>query len=201
MDIQKEMRETISKNIIFYRKKCGLTQAQLADKVGYTDKSISKWERGESVPDVFILKELANIFGIKVSALLDEDAAKSPRNFVYTKRKSVLFLYAFVAVYAIAVLLYATFSMIFPDENRLYLIFIYALPVASIVLLIMNHTWKVPVLSLILRSIVLWSAVASLFFSFHSFWLIPKDYYLFFVAVPVQALFILWYFRNKKELK
>ena len=66
MDIQKEMRETISKNIIFYRKKCGLTQAQLADKVGYTDKSISKWERGESVPDVFILKELANIFGIKV---------------------------------------------------------------------------------------------------------------------------------------
>ena len=63
--------------------------------IKYFDKSISKWERGDSVPDVFVLKELANIFGIKVSALLDEDAAKSPRNFVYTKRKSILFLYAF----------------------------------------------------------------------------------------------------------
>ena len=201
MDIQKEMRETISKNLIFYRKKCGLTQAQLADKVGYTDKSISKWERGESVPDVFILKELANIFGIKVSALLDEDAAKAPRNFVYTKRKSVLFLYAFVAVYAIAVLLYATFSMIFPDENRIYLAFIYALPIACIVLLIMNHTWKVPVLSLILRSIVLWSAIISIFLTFHTFLDVEKDYYLIFIAIPLQTLFILWYFRTKKELK
>ena len=201
MDIQKEMRDTISKNIIFYRKKCGLTQAQLADKVGYTDKSISKWERGDSVPDVFVLKELANIFGIKVSALLDEDAAKSPRNFVYTKRKSILFLYAFVVVYAIAMLGYVTLSMIFPEENKLYLIFIYALPIATSVLLIMNQTWKVPVLSLILKSVILWSVVLSLFVSFHSFWLISKDYYLFFGAIPLQALFILWYFRHKKVLK
>ena len=125
MDIQKEMRETISKNLIFYRKKNGLTQAQLAEKLGYTDKAISKWERGEGVPDVFILKDLANIFGIQVSTLLDEQEAKSPKNIVYTKRKSVLFMWSFVLVYAIATLAYVVLSMIFPHENRLYLLFIY----------------------------------------------------------------------------
>ena len=155
MDIQKEIRATISKNLIFYRKKSGLTQAQLAEKLGYTDKAISKWERGEGVPDVYILKDLANIFGVSVSVLLDEENAKSPKNILYTKRKSVLFAWAFMLVYAIATLTYVVFSMIFPNEYRFYLIFIYALPVASLVICILNRIWKVPLLSLIFQSILI----------------------------------------------
>ena len=126
MDIQKEIRATISKNLIFYRKKSGLTQLQLAEKLGYTDKAISKWERGEGVPDVYILKEMANIFGISVSVLLDEDNAKSAKTFIYTKRKSVLFMYAIALVMAIATITYVTFSMIFPRADWFYLMFIYA---------------------------------------------------------------------------
>jgi len=198
MDIQKEMRDTISKNLIFYRKKCGLTQAQLAEKLGYTDKAISKWERGEGVPDVFILKDLANIFGVQVSTLLDEEI-KSPKRIVYTKRKSVLFAWAVALVYAIATVLYVTLSMIFPHEHRLYLLFIYAIPLASIVICALNRVWKVPVLSLIFQSILIWTLILSLYLTFHNVLHLLKDYYLFFAGIPLQALITLWYFRNRKE--
>lgn len=198
MDIQKEMRDTISKNLIYYRKKCGLTQAQLAEKLGYTDKAISKWERGEGVPDVFILKDLANIFGIQVSTLLDEEI-KSPKNIVYTKRKSVLFMWSVALVYAIATGLYVILSMIFPHENRLYLLFIYAIPSSAIVMLGLNKVWKIPVFSLICQTIVIWTSILSLYLTFHNLLNILKDYYLFFAGIPLQALIILWYFKDKKE--
>lgn len=198
MDIQKEMRDTISKNLIYYRKKCGLTQAQLAEKLGYTDKAISKWERGDGVPDVFILKDLANIFGIQVSTLLDEEV-KSPKKIVYTKRKSVLFMWAVALVYAIATVLYVTLSMIFPHEHRLYLLFIYAIPVSAIVMLALNKVWKIPVLSLICQTIIIWTLILSLYLTFHNLLHILKDYYLFFAGIPLQALVTLWYFKDRKE--
>ena len=194
------MRETISKNLIYYRKKSGLTQAQLAEKLGYTDKAISKWERGESVPDVFVLKEIANIFGIKVSILLDEEQVKSPiSRLISTKRKSVLFIYAFMLVLAIATMLYVVFSMIFPDEYRFYIMFIYAIPIGSMVICILNKRWKVPLVSLIFLSLLNWSVALSIYLTFHNFLFILKDYYVFFAAIPIQILLILWFLRNKNE--
>ncbi|ABX81351.1 helix-turn-helix domain-containing protein [Acholeplasma laidlawii] len=49
----------LADNIVYYRKKMALTQLELADKLNYSDKSISKWERGEGVPDIFVIKELS----------------------------------------------------------------------------------------------------------------------------------------------
>ena len=66
MENQEEIRKNIASNISNYRKLYGLTQSELAEKLNYSDKSVSKWERGESVPDVFTLKELANFFNITI---------------------------------------------------------------------------------------------------------------------------------------
>ena len=52
------------------RKKAGLTQMQLAEKLGITDKAISKWERGMAMPDTSIMLELCDILGISVNELL-----------------------------------------------------------------------------------------------------------------------------------
>ena len=74
MDGEK-LKYLIGKNIAAHRKRCGLTQAGLADKLNYSDKAVSKWERGESVPDVLTLVQLAEQFGITVNDLLtDPDA-------------------------------------------------------------------------------------------------------------------------------
>ena len=51
-------KDILSKNIIMYRKKNNLTQKQLADKLNYSDKVISKWERSESMPDIIAIDAL-----------------------------------------------------------------------------------------------------------------------------------------------
>ena len=69
MDAEK-LKQQIGANIAAYRKQAGLTQAGLAEKLNYSDKAVSKWERGESVPDVLTLAQLAEQFGITVNDLL-----------------------------------------------------------------------------------------------------------------------------------
>ena len=78
MDDEK-LKYQIGANIAAYRKQAGLTQAGLAEKLNYSDKAVSKWERGESVPDVLTLVVLAEQFGITVNDLL-KDPNELPGN-------------------------------------------------------------------------------------------------------------------------
>ena len=66
------LRKTVAKNIAAYRKAHHDTQLDLATKLNYSDKSVSKWERGESLPDVYILSQIADLYGVSVSALIGE---------------------------------------------------------------------------------------------------------------------------------
>lgn len=65
-----EEREIIARNITYLRKKHGLSQLELAEKIQYSNKNISKWEKAETTPSVFTLKRLAEIFGITVDELV-----------------------------------------------------------------------------------------------------------------------------------
>ena len=78
MDDEK-LKLQIGKNIAAYRKRSGLTQVGLAEKLNYSDKAVSKWERGESIPDVLTLMQLATQFGITVNELIT-DPAELPGN-------------------------------------------------------------------------------------------------------------------------
>ena len=69
------LRKTVAKNIAAYRKAHHDTQLDLATKLNYSDKSVSKWERGESLPDVYILSQIADLYGVSVSALTSSPAA------------------------------------------------------------------------------------------------------------------------------
>ena len=78
MDLEK-LKNQIGTNIAVQRKRVGLTQAGLAEKLNYSDKAVSKWERGESMPDVLTLIQLAEQFEISVNDLL-EDPNQLPGN-------------------------------------------------------------------------------------------------------------------------
>lgn len=68
-----ELKVIIAENIQSLRRDAGMTQAALAEKLNYTDKAVSKWERGESVPDVAVLRDIADLFGVTVDYLLRQD--------------------------------------------------------------------------------------------------------------------------------
>ena len=74
-----KVKKTIAENIVRYRRECNLTQAELAEKIHYSDKSVSKWERADGVPDIFVLVMLAELFGVTVNDLLTEKHRKSHR--------------------------------------------------------------------------------------------------------------------------
>ena len=67
---QDTMKAIIAANIAELRKKNGMTQQDLAAKLNYTDKAISKWERGESIPDVLVLKQIADIIIVRIRFIL-----------------------------------------------------------------------------------------------------------------------------------
>lgn len=69
---QQELEQKIAENLRLYRTLHGFTQAQLADAIGYSDKSVSKWERGEGTPDIFLLLTLSEIYGVTVSELVGQ---------------------------------------------------------------------------------------------------------------------------------
>ena len=63
-------QEKIGKFIASCRKECGYTQASLGEKLGITDRAVSKWETGKSIPDASIMLELCNLLKISVNELL-----------------------------------------------------------------------------------------------------------------------------------
>ena len=85
MEKSEEIKRNIAKNLVAYRKQAHLTQAELAEKINYSDKAVSKWERAEGIPDVLVLCELAQLYGVTVNDFLIEHVEQPPQK---TKGKS-----------------------------------------------------------------------------------------------------------------
>ena len=73
-----ELKLVTAGNLIQLRTSRGMTQAELGALLNYSDKTISKWERGEAIPDAYVLTQLAEIFGVTVDALLSPPGKWEP---------------------------------------------------------------------------------------------------------------------------
>ena len=83
---EEKLRENFARNLTYYRKALNLTQTDLAEKLNYSDKSISKWERGDGLPDLSVTAQLAEIFGLTVNDLI----ADKPRKRLMTTRNKII---------------------------------------------------------------------------------------------------------------
>lgn len=188
----KDLKNIIADNIVLLRKEKGLTQAQLAEKLNYSDKAVSKWERGESLPDVAVLKSLAEILGVSVDYLLESDhqktelkkAAVSRKKF---RRRAIITSMCVMLVWLIATVVFFILDTV-TSLNLHWLCFIYAAPVSFAVWLIFNSIWFNPRRNYLIISALLWTTLGSLFISF--LWL--KLWLLFIVGIPAQIIIFLW---------
>ncbi len=183
-----DLKQIIAGNITELRKQMNLTQAELADKMGYTDKAISKWERGESIPDVLTLKTLADTFGVTLNYLTEADHPKGkaevPRR---TKNnRLIISLLAAAAVWFISTVLFVYLK--FYGASNVWLVFVGAVPVSMVVLLVFNSIWGKKVLNFVIISVLVWSSLA-----FAYLMMLPYNLFLIFViGIPIQVLIILW---------
>ena len=191
MEKNENLTAIIAENLVYYRKKAKLTQSELANKLNYSDKSVSKWERAEGVPDIYILNQLAKLYGLSVNDFLTTRKKEKVAN-LFVSRLLITLLSVgmvwFVATFAFCLLI-----LFFPQISEYWkpwLIFIYSIPASCIVLIVFNNIYFKRFYNIIPVSLLCWSIALSLFLSFLDY---PKIEMVFIAAIPFQILVVLFY--------
>lgn len=187
------LRKTVAKNIAAYRKAHHDTQLDLATKLNYSDKSVSKWERGESLPDVYILSQIADLYGVSVSALIGE--IQPPKESKPHYHMFILLL-SLALTMAVATLLFSMF-MICKVPYPAWMFFVYALPVCSIICIVFTSLWWGILWQGVSVSALIWTLGLSLYLSFE----LESVSLIFLVCAALQVLTVLWEVFRKFLLK
>ena len=210
-----ELKMTVGSSIARLRREKGMTQADLAERINYSDKAVSKWERGESLPDVLTLWNLAQHLGTDLNTLTGTAAVsvspepvpapevpaempekKRPRR--YTADRSVIQKLCSILVWVVALFLYMILEAF--GVKNLWLLFVAAVPANAIVLLSLRSAWRCYGWNRILISVILWGVLLTLYLllltvSRVNVWRILP------MGLLGQAAIILWFkmFRPVKE--
>lgn len=191
-----ELKNIIAENIQLLRRDAGMTQASLAEKLNYTDKAVSKWERGESVPDVAVLRDIAELFGVTVDYLLHREHERKAEIIpIHSKKRRVSNHASITCMSIILVWLLATFAFVLidiitPGITTHWLAFVYAVPVSMIVWLIFNSIWFCRRRNFLIISLLMWTSLASVYLT-----LLPFNanlWQIFGLGIPGQAIIFLW---------
>lgn len=204
-----DLKQTVAHNLTQLRKERHLTQIQLAELIHYSDKAVSKWERGESLPDLAVLKQLADYYGVTLDALVSEqgaepissaastnkssasddnaNAAQTAKPYT-TKNRIVIAGMAIVLVWLIATTIFVILDILVPNMEYSPMMFIYAIPLTAIVWLVFNSIWFNRRVNYLIITILVWTTLAALFVTFWSY----QPWQLFFIGIPAQIIIWLW---------
>ncbi len=191
-----DIKGIVAKNITELRLLNNMTQMELAEKLNYSDKTISKWERAESSPDIAVLVEIADIFGVSLDYLvraenIDETVKKNKQKETKYNRKVIAYISESVAWF-IAIFAFIITSLITNAATFQWLYFVYALPIVLIVKLIFNSIWFNPRHNYFIISALIWSILATIHITFLYFKINVSLIYI--LGVAGQIVLILWSF-------
>ena len=180
----KELKDVIAENLMNLRKANKLTQLELAEKLNYSDKAISKWERGESFPDIVILKQLADMYGVNVDYIISEHSEETISKYRMPKpelnNKLIITLLACLSVWLLATILYINFKLVF--DVHYWLIWIWALPLTSIVLIVFSGMWGKKWMIILSVSILIWTLILGTYLQLLKY----NIWTLFLLGIPAQ---------------
>ncbi len=184
-----DIRLILADNLTKLRKKHKLTQVELAHQLGFSDKSISKWEQGDTIPDIETIKKIADLYGVSVDSLLEDKPQEDEIDTRERKRimtnKIIITLLAVTVVWTSSIVLFTIINILY---NAYYWqSFVWALPASSIIILIFNSIWGKKRYNYLIVSILLWTLCLSVHLQFlnYTLWL------LYIVAIPAQIAIIL----------
>ncbi|MBQ8685717.1 MAG: helix-turn-helix transcriptional regulator [Clostridia bacterium] len=207
MENTNEINKKIAKNLSYYRKAANLTQAELAEKINYSDKSVSKWESGNGAPDVYILIQLAEMFGVTLNDLV---SGETP---VKTKKRGgglhlLIMLLSSGIVWLVATFFFVSMVLWKPGYSW-WLAFLYAVLANAIVLVVYASIWHYRFLNFLSTSVLIWISLTCLYLTISAVASQTGNDYsalwcVFLLGIPLQVLEVLWaFFRYlfKKRVK
>ena len=187
-----DLKRIIANNITNLRKSKNLTQLEFAKELNYSDKAISKWERAESIPDVVVLKQIADFFGVTIDYLLNEHLENEKLIVIENKIKSSslnkvsLSLLSACPIWIISTIVFSLVS-IFKGVYVWYVFYI-SVPLTILMFLIFNSLWGNKRNNYIIVSFFVWSILACIYLCLIKFNL----WQLFILGIPAQLAIILW---------
>lgn len=193
----KDIKEIIAENLIRLRQQAGLTQLQLAEMLNYSDKAVSKWERGESVPDLRVLIQLADIYHITLDDIVREQAEKvvKPRLNLFKRH----FLVTLLSIGLVWVIATGVFMIVFYTSASQYasLAYVVAPFVSSIVLTVFSALWYSRIVLTIAASAIVWSITLIVYVFVTIFCGSVTLWPFYIVAGGVQIMIIVWFILRK----
>ena len=200
---EQELRKNFSNNLIYYRKASGMTQLELATLLNYSDKAVSKWERGESLPDVYTLTEIARVVGVTPNDLISERirTVKHPKNI---QAKIIISLISIGLVWVVDTLAFVILNLTMTKTTfKHWLVFIYAIPVSSIILIVFSSIWKNLLFNFLAVSTTLWTVMLSIYLTIITYIEDTSVWLIFLICVPLEVITALWFLflYNKRRTK
>lgn len=193
------IKNNIAQNITELRLLNDMTQLQLGEKLNYSDKTVSKWERGESTPDIEVLVELADLFGVTVDSLIRSDSITDKTD-INQKRQKTYNHRAITLIVEVSIMLAALFafiitSLIIRRSAFQILYFVYAVPIILIINLIFNSVWFNPRRNFYIISALVWSILAAIYITFLYFSIDVS--LIFLLGIAGQIIIIICSFLSK----
>ncbi len=199
--MEERIEAIISQNLIELRKSKNLRQSELSLAVGYSDKTISRWENGTSVPDVATLVKLAEFYNVSLNDLITENAIEKiievkPENQTKKIKDLSNLCLTILTVWLLAVMVYI--GMILFQKEPLWQIFIYAIPISAF--LAFRHTsryFQIKWLDFIFLTIFNFGLILAIYLTIleYNFW------QLFFLCAPIEGICIVNTFFKKRAIK
>ncbi len=178
----------IGKNLQILRKKNKLTQVQLAEQLNYSDKAVSKWEKGESLPPIEVFYKISKLYGVGIDSIVGEEKIIPHKiETSYMRRRYLhITLLSILAVWLVALILFVAFD-IFAHKN-VWMCFAWAVPVSLIVGIVFDAIWDRGKILFWLISALVWSLLLCTAVQFLNF----NIWKILLIGIPLQIGVIIW---------
>lgn len=191
-----ELKETLAANLVRCRKRAGLTQAEVAEKINYSDKAVSKWERGEGLPDLAVLVRLADLYGVTLDYFVSAHEGEKTPVPDGKKRKLIAVLCSCGLVWLVATLIFV-FLGLFEVHGKIWLAFVVAVPATFVLLTVFAALWSNRYAVFVAVTGLIWTIALAVFLS----WEIAHVWMVFLAAVPLQVLAVFWFILRPQKTK
>ncbi len=197
----KDIKPIIAKNLTSLRKQSGLTQAELASKLNYSDKAVSRWEHGDTLPDINVLYQLCDFYGIDMNTLVsDDEDSLAPTPPVIDLRNSLrfrvcIFGLAVAVVWIVATIIFL-YSGIIGQGAYYWMAFVWAIPASCTAVFITSFGMKLRVFRLVMSSVLIWTLLTAVFLHFLLVGYLLWPIYL--VGIPLQLIYVMIFIMKKR---
>jgi transcriptional regulator with XRE-family HTH domain len=187
-----DIKSIVAKNIAALRQSHGMTQLELAERLNYSDKAVSKWERAESLPDITVLVTISDLFGVTLDQLVrDETPQADVSRPVYRYDRAMITGVSLLLVWFVALLAFVLQTVFVPAARMSWLTFVWAVPATMILWLVLNSIWFRRRRNYLIISLLMWSMLAAIHMTMLPY-LGVRLWIIYLLGIPGQAAIVLW---------